>query len=329
MVERNVPKLVLVTGCAGFIGFHLSKRLLEEGSLVVGIDQMNDYYEPQLKWDRLNLLKQDTNFSFMKGSIENMELLEHLFQQYPFEVVVHLAAQAGVRYSLTNPDKYIQSNMVGFANILECCRNHRIPHLLYASSSSVYGNHAEIPFSESARVDEPISLYAATKRANELMAYTYSHLYQLPATGMRFFTVYGPWGRPDMAVFSFTQAILNSEPIKIYNYGKMKRDFTYIDDCIESIVRLIMNRPNRDGLIPYKIYNIGNQHPVSLSDFIEVLEKSIGKKAQKEYVPLQQGDVLETFADLQELIKDTGYKPLVKIDEGMKKFIDWYRDYYK
>lgn len=329
MVERNVPKLVLVTGCAGFIGFHLSKRLLEEGSLVVGIDQMNDYYEPQLKWDRLNLLRQETSFSFVKGSIENMELLENLFQQYPFEVVVHLAAQAGVRYSLTNPDKYIQSNMVGFANILECCRNHHIPHLLYASSSSVYGNHSDTPFSESARVDEPISLYAATKRANELMAYTYSHLYQLPATGMRFFTVYGPWGRPDMAVFSFTQAILNSEPIKIYNYGKMKRDFTYIDDCVESIVRLIMNGPSREGLIPYKIYNIGNQHPVSLSDFIEVLEKSIGKKAQKEYVPLQQGDVLETYADLQELIKDTGYKPLVKIDEGMKKFIDWYRDYYK
>lgn len=329
MIEWTLPKLVLVTGCAGFIGFHLCKRLLEEGSVVVGIDQMNDYYEPQLKWDRLSLLKQRTNFTFVKGSIENKELLESLFQQYPFEVVVHLAAQAGVRYSLTNPDKYIQANLVGFANILESCRNHQIPHLLYASSSSVYGNHTHTPFSESARVDEPVSLYAATKRANELMAYTYSHLYQLPATGMRFFTVYGPWGRPDMALFSFTQAILNSEAIKVYNFGKMKRDFTYIDDCVESMIRLIIRGPNREGSIPYKIYNIGNQHPVSLSDFIEVLEKQIGKNAIKEYVPLQQGDVLETYANLKELIRDTGYTPLVTIEEGIKKFIDWYRDYYK
>lgn len=323
------PKLVFVTGCAGFIGFHLSLRLLKEGLTVVGVDQMNHYYDTQLKWDRLHLLKQFPTFTFIKGSIENQDLLENLFQQYSFDVVVHLAAQAGVRYSLTNPEAYIQANIVGFGNILECSRKFHIPHLLYASSSSVYGNLKSSPFSEDDKVDEPISIYAATKKANELMAYTYSHLYQLPTTGLRFFTVYGPWGRPDMALFSFTDAILHSKSIKVYNYGKMKRDFTYIDDCVEAIIRLIGVGAPKMNAVPYKIYNIGSHHPVSLNEFIQVLERNLGVVAEKEFLPLQPGDVLETYANISELIKDTGYVPQVTLEEGVKRFVDWYKDYYR
>jgi len=256
-----------------------------------------------------------------------MELLENLFYQHDFDTVVNLAAQPGVRYSLKNPHKYIQSNIVGFANILECCKKHKIPHLIYASSSSVYGNNKKIPFSVTDRVDNPISLYAATKKANELMAYTYSHLYHLPTTGLRFFTVYGPWGRPDMALFKFANAIVKQQPIEIYNYGNMKRDFTYIEDITESILRLINKGPSPES--PYKIYNIGNNQPVQLNDFIQVLEKHLGKKAIKKLLPIQPGDVPETFADIDELVKDIDYKPQVSIEEGIEKFVEWFKDYYK
>ncbi|NUK30410.1 NAD-dependent epimerase [Parageobacillus sp. VR-IP] len=318
---------IFVTGCAGFIGFHLTKRLLDEGFNVLGIDNMNDYYDPSLKYDRLKIIMQYPYFRFVEGSIENMELLENLFSQYDLDTVVNLAAQAGVRYSLKNPHKYIQSNVVGFVNILECCKKHKIPHLIYASSSSVYGNNKNVPFSVTDRVDYPISLYAATKRANELMAYTYSHLYNLPTTGLRFFTVYGPWGRPDMALFKFANAIMKQQPIEIYNYGNMKRDFTYIDDVTESILRLIYRGPSTES--PYKIYNIGNNQPVQLNYLIQVLEEHLGKKAIKKLLPMQPGDVPETFADIDELVKDINYKPKVSIEEGIKRFVEWYKDYYK
>ncbi|MEC5189711.1 UDP-glucuronate 4-epimerase [Geobacillus thermodenitrificans] len=318
---------IFVTGCAGFIGFHLTKRLLDEGFNVLGIDNMNDYYDPSLKYDRLKIIMQYPYFRFVKGSIENMELLENLFSQYDLDTVVNLAAQAGVRYSLKNPHKYIQSNIVGFVNILECCKKHKIPHLIYASSSSVYGNNKNVPFSVTDRVDYPISLYAATKRANELMAYTYSHLYNLPTTGLRFFTVYGPWGRPDMALFKFANAIMKQQPIEIYNYGNMKRDFTYIDDVTESILRLIYRGPSTES--PYKIYNIGNNQPVQLNYLIQVLEEHLGKKAIKKLLPMQPGDVPETFADIDELVKDINYKPKVSIEEGIERFVEWFKDYYK
>jgi UDP-glucuronate 4-epimerase len=256
-----------------------------------------------------------------------MELLENLFSQYDFDTVVNLAAQPGVRYSLKNPHKYIQANVVGFVNVLECCKKHKIPHLIYASSSSVYGNNKNIPFSVTDRVDCPISLYAATKKANELMAYTYSHLYNLPATGLRFFTVYGPWGRPDMALFKFANAIVKQQPIEIYNYGNMKRDFTYVDDVTESILRLIYRGPSTES--PYKIYNIGNNQPVQLNYFIQVLEEHLGMKAIKKLLPMQPGDVPETFADIDELVKDINYKPKVSIEEGIKRFVEWFKDYYK
>jgi UDP-glucuronate 4-epimerase len=327
--ENQTPDYIFITGCAGFIGFHLSKRLLDEGFHVLGLDNLNNYYDPKLKKDRLSILKHYSNFCFVKGSLENLELLESLFEQYKLSTVVNLAAQAGVRYSLINPHMYIQSNLVGFTNILECCKTHQISHLLYASSSSVYGDNKQIPFSVKDRVDKPISLYAATKKSNELLAYTYSHLYKLPATGLRFFTVYGPWGRPDMAIFTFAKAISNQQPIEIYNYGNMKRDFTYIDDVIESIFRLIKKGPPTDNLSPHKIYNIGNNQPVQLNDFIQILEEQIGKKADKKYLPLQPGDVLETFADIDELIKDISYKPIVTIEEGIPKFVNWFKDYFK
>lgn len=322
-------KVVLVTGCAGFIGFHVTLRLLKEGWRVVGLDQMNSYYDPGLKWDRLSLLRPFPSFTFIKGSIENQELLESLFQQYSFDVVVNLAAQAGVRYSLTNPEAYVQANLVGFANILECSHKYHVSHFLYASSSSVYGNLKATPFSEEDKVDEPVSLYAATKKANELMAYTYSHLYQLPTTGLRFFTVYGPWGRPDMALFSFSEAILHGKPIKVFNYGNMKRDFTYIDDCVDAIMSLMEKGPEKQNRVPYKIYNIGSHRPVALNEFIQMLEKNLGMTAKKEYLPLQPGDVLETYANINALIKDTGYEPGTTIEEGIKRFVEWYKDYYK
>lgn len=329
MQENQTPNYIFVTGCAGFIGFHLSKRLLDEGYYVLGLDNLNNYYDPKLKTDRLSILKKYRNFCFVKGSLENLELLESLFEQYKLSTVINLAAQAGVRYSLINPHMYIQSNLVGFTNILECCKSHNINHLLYASSSSVYGDNKHIPFSVNDRVDNPISLYAATKKSNELIAYTYSHLYKLPTTGLRFFTVYGPWGRPDMALFTFSNAINNQQPIEIYNYGNMKRDFTYIDDVIESIFRLIKNGPPTDNMSPHKIYNIGNNQPVKLNDFIQILEEQIGKTAIKKYLPLQPGDVLETYADIDELIKDISYKPKVTIEEGIPKFVKWFKDYYK
>lgn len=320
---------IFVTGCAGFIGFHLSNRLLNDGYNVIGMDNLNDYYDVTLKKDRLNILRKHTNFSFVEGSIEHFPLLETVFEKSPIKIVFHFAAQAGVRYSLENPHIYIQSNLVGFENILECCNKHKINHLIYASSSSVYGNNEKTPFSVHDRTDQPISLYAATKKANELMAYTYSHLYKLPTTGLRLFTVYGPWGRPDMALYKFTKAIYKQDPIEIYNYGNMKRDFTYIDDVIESIIRLMKKGPPIDATPAYKIYNIGNNNPVQISEFIEILEKQIGKKAVKHYSPLQSGDVLETFADIDDLIEDIQYKPKVTIKKGIKEFIKWYTDYYK
>jgi len=324
---QNNAKYIFITGCAGFIGFHLTKRLLDEGFSVLGMDDMNDYYDTSLKYDRLKIVMKHPHFRFVKGSIENIELLEKLFSQYDVDTVVNLAAQPGVRYSLKNPHKYIQANVVGFANILECCKKHKIRHLIYASSSSVYGNNKNAPFSVADRTDSPVSLYAATKKANELMAYTYSHLYRLPTTGLRFFTVYGPWGRPDMALFKFANAIVKQQPIEIYNYGNMKRDFTYVDDVTESILRLIDKGPSTES--PYKIYNIGNNQPVQLNYFIEVLEEHLGKKAIKKLLPMQPGDVPETFADIDELVKDINYKPKVSIEEGIKRFVEWFKDYYK
>lgn len=320
---------IFVTGCAGFIGFHLSRRLLDEGFQVLGIDNMNDYYDTSLKYDRLSILTKYQDFCFIKGSIENLELLESLFDQYDINIVVNLAAQAGVRYGLENPHSYIQSNLVGFANILDCCKKHQIKHLIYASSSSVYGDNKKRLFSVCDRVDHPISLYAATKKANELMAYTYSHLYNLPTTGLRLFTVYGPWGRPDMAAFTFSNAIIRQQPIEVYNYGNMKRDFTYIDDVVESMFRLIKKVPPAESLSFYKIYNIGNHQPVQLNYFIQVLEEQLGMKAVVKLLPLQPGDVLETYADIQELVNDINFKPTTPIEEGISQFVNWFKHYNK
>ncbi|MCR4436296.1 MAG: NAD-dependent epimerase [Eubacteriales bacterium] len=334
-------KTILLTGSAGFIGFHLSNRLLKEGYSVIGVDNLNNYYDVELKKSRLNLLAENKNFSFIKASLEDYNSIQKIFNRKKISVVINLAAQAGVRYSLENPRAYIDSNIAGFLNILEACRHCRIEHLIFASSSSVYGANTHMPFSVHHNVDHPVSLYAATKKSNELMAHVYSHLYNIPATGLRFFTVYGPWGRPDMAYFSFTRAILEGKPIKVFNYGKMKRDFTYIDDIVEGIVRLIPRPPlpnpswDRDApdpassFAPYKIYNIGNNRPVELSDFISVLEEHLGKKAVKEYLPMQSGDVEETFADIDDLAADVGFKPSTPLEEGLKRFIGWYRDYYR
>lgn len=296
---------------------------------MLGIDNINDYYDTALKTDRLSILKQYQNFRFVRGSIENQELMESLFEEHDIDIVVHLAAQPGVRYSLTNPHAYIQSNLVGFATILECCKKQQIKHLLYASSSSVYGNNKKSPSSVSDRVDQPISLYAATKKANELMAYTYSHIYKLPTTGLRFFTVYGPWGRPDMAAMTFSNAIIAQQPIEVYNYGLMKRDFTYIDDVIESIFCLIKKEPPSEAASFHKIYNIGNHQPVELNTFIQLLEKQLGKKAVLKLLPLQPGEVLETFADIEELANDINYKPTTSIEEGITKFAKWFKWYKK
>ncbi len=321
---------ILVTGCAGFIGFHLSKYLIEKGEEVIGIDNLNDYYDVQLKRDRLKLISEKSNFKFVKLDLIDRPGIRQLFNDYQPRKVVHLAAQAGVRYSLENPEVYIDSNLVGFGNILEGCRNHNIEHLIFASSSSVYGANTKMPFSVTDNVDHPISLYAATKKANELMSYTYSHLYKIPTTGLRFFTVYGPWGRPDMALFTFTKAILEKKPINVFNYGKMKRDFTYIDDIIEGIIRVIDNVPNViNNTPPHKIYNIGNNYPVELGRFIEVLENTLGVKADKKMLPIQPGDVLETYADIEDLTRDVGFKPTTSIEIGIPKFVDWYRSYYQ
>lgn len=319
--------MILVTGCAGFIGFHLCQRLIKEGYDVIGIDNLNTYYDVKLKKARLEILKKSALFSFKKLDITNEKAIYRLFKKYQFHKVFHLAAQAGVRYSLINPRAYIDANINGFLNILEACKENKTQHLIYASSSSVYGGNKEVPFSVKQNVDHPVSLYAATKKANELMAYTYSHLYHLPTTGLRFFTVYGPWGRPDMALFLFADAILHDRPIKVFNYGKMKRDFTYIDDIIESLFRLI-DKPSQEE-VPYKVYNIGNGQPVDLEKFIEVIENKIGKKSKKDYKPLQPGDVPTTYADCKELIDTIHFCPGTSIEFGVNKFLEWYESYYK
>jgi UDP-glucuronate 4-epimerase len=332
---------ILLTGCAGFIGFHAAKRLLSAGLDVVGIDNLNDYYDVGLKKARLEQLEKFEDFSFVLASLEDREAIEDTFSDYKPTIVINLAAQAGVRYSLSNPHAYIDSNIVGFMNILESCRKHKVEHLIYASSSSVYGANTKMPFSVHDNVDHPLSLYAATKKANELMAHTYSHLYGLPTTGLRFFTVYGPWGRPDMALFIFTKAILAGKPIKVFNYGHMKRDFTYIDDVVEGLVRLLHQKPRPDpswdpanpdpatSAAPYRLYNIGNNQPVELNRFIAALEAALGKKAQKEYLPLQAGDVPETYADIQDLFEAVGFRPTTSIEAGIAKFVAWYKDYYR
>jgi UDP-glucuronate 4-epimerase len=331
---------VLVTGAAGFIGFHLVRRLLKDGCVVVGLDNLNAYYDVSLKQDRLAQLTGHKHFKFVKLDLADKQGMEGLFQEASFDVVVNLAAQAGVRYSLENPHAYIDANIVGFTNILECCRYHDVKHLVYASSSSVYGANTKMPFSVHHNIDHPVSLYAASKKANELMAHTYSHLYGLPSTGLRFFTVYGPWGRPDMALFLFTRAILEGEPIQVFNHGKMQRDFTYIDDIVEGVAR-VMGRlpqanPNWQGdspdpgtsYVPYKIYNIGNNQPVELTRFIAEIEKALGKEAQKVYLDLQPGDVVATYADVDDLINDVGFKPATPIDVGIQRFVTWYKEYY-
>lgn len=333
-------KKILVTGVAGFIGYFLSQRLLAEGWQVVGIDNLNDYYDPTLKRARLSLLL-DKEFSFIHGDLANRALVADLFSRHHFQAVVNLAAQAGVRYSLENPSSYVDANLVGFANVLEGCRHSRVGHLVFASSSSVYGGNTRMPFSVHDNVDHPVSLYAATKKANELMAHSYSHLYGLPVTGLRFFTVYGPWGRPDMAYFLFAKAILAGQPINVFNHGQMKRDFTYIDDIVEGVVRVIgrpptacldWDRENPDpstSWCPYKIYNIGNNQQEDLLHFIEVLEECLGRKAEKRFLPMQNGDVKETYANVDDLVRDVDFRPATTIDVGLRRFVDWYRQYYK
>lgn len=333
-------KRILVTGAAGFIGFHLSKRLIADGNQVFGLDNLNDYYDVRLKQARLAQLEHLPNFSFVKMGLEEREALHQLFDSGKFDTVVNLAAQAGVRYSLTNPYAYIDSNICGFINILEGCRHYGVKHLVYASSSSVYGANTTMPFSVHHNVDHPVSLYAATKKANELMAHTYSSLYGIPTTGLRFFTVYGPWGRPDMALFLFTKAILEGHPIDVFNNGRMRRDFTFVDDIVEGVVRVIGSIPQSDSswssaepdpgtsFAPYKIYNIGNNTPVELMRFIEVLEQRIGRQAVKNLLPLQAGDVPATYADVNDLMKDVGFRPATSIEEGIRRFVEWYREYY-
>jgi len=320
---------ILITGAAGFVGFHLSKSLLDQGSMIIGFDNLNDYYDVSLKHSRLEILAKYENFTFIKGDLANNDDVINVFKEYQPVVVVHLAAQAGVRYSIENPQAYMDSNMTGFFNILEACRHNPVAHLLYASSSSVYGNQEKIPFSTTDNVDHPVSFYAATKKSNELMAHTYSHLYNIPTTGLRFFTIYGPYGRPDMAYFGFTKSIINGEPIKIFNKGDMYRDFTYADDVVQGITNMLLNPPKKkEGVAPYKIYNIGNNKPEKLMHFIETLEKAIGKEAKKEFLPMQAGDVYQTYADVDDLMQDFDFKPSTSIEEGLQKFVDWYKAYY-
>lgn len=347
---------ILITGTAGFIGFHLAKKMLERGDEIIGLDSINDYYDIRVKYGRLtetgisqeeieyNKLIQSSiypDYKFLQLNLEDKENLEKLFEYQKFDKVIHLAAQAGVRYSLTNPGAYMDSNIVGFLNILESCRHHHIQHLTYASSSSVYGLNEKQPFSTKDNVDHPVSLYAASKKSNELMAHTYSHLFKIPTTGLRFFTVYGPWGRPDMALFLFTKAIFENRPIDVFNYGEMQRDFTYIDDIVEGVIRVNDHppkenpdwAPNSDDAsvssAPYKIYNIGNNNPVKLMDFITALEEKIGKTSEKNMLPIQAGDVPSTYADVSDLIRDLDYKPQTTIQQGIDKFVDWYRGFFK
>ena len=330
---------VLVTGSAGFIGSALSIRLLDRGDDVVGLDNHNDYYDPDLKEARLSRHIDNPKYEHIRADIEDKKLITEIFESYKFDGVINLAAQAGVRYSIENPHAYLNSNILGFGNILEGCRNSSVSHLVYASSSSVYGSNTEMPFSIHHNVDHPLSLYAASKKANELMAHTYSHLYELPTTGLRFFTVYGPWGRPDMALFKFTDAILSGKKIQVFNYGKHRRDFTYIDDIVEGVVRVLdkpaESNPNWSGeapdpgssLAPWRVYNIGNNSPVELVDYISAIEDSLGITVEKELLPLQPGDVPDTFADVDDLVRDFDYKPSINVKEGVEKFIDWYKEY--
>lgn len=338
---NQTNQTVLVTGAAGFIGFHVAKRLLEDGNEVIGLDNLNDYYDVRLKEARLTLLRGFERFHFVKLDIADRERMATLFAQRPIEKVVHLAAQAGVRYSLVNPHAYIDSNVLGFLEVLEGCRHSKVQHLVFASSSSVYGGNTKRPFSVHDNADHPLSLYGATKKANELMAHAYAHLYGLPCTGLRFFTVYGPWGRPDMALFLFTKAILEDKPIQVFNFGKMERDFTYIDDIVEGVLRVLdrpaTSSPNWSGShpdpgsssAPYRLYNIGNHQPIDLLYVIELLEGTLEKKARKEFLPMQPGDVQATYADVDDLIQDVGFKPDTPLEVGVRKFLEWYREYYK
>ena len=331
---------VLVTGAAGFIGYHLAERLLKEGRTVIGLDNLSDYYSVELKQARVERLKQHSGFSFIQADLADAPALGATFAQHRFELVFNLAAQAGVRYSVINPQAYVKSNLDGFVNLLECCRHHEVKHLVFASSSSVYGAVTKMPFSVHDNVDHPLSVYAATKKANELLAHSYSHLYCLPTTGLRFFTVYGPWGRPDMAMFLFTRAILAGEPIDVFNNGRMQRDFTYIDDIVEALVRVGERTAQANPLwrgdapdpasssAPYRLYNIGNHAPVELMRLIEILEDCLGRKAVKNFLPMQPGDVPATFADIDDLARDVGFAPRTPIEAGVKRFVDWYRDYY-
>ncbi len=333
-------KKILITGAAGFIGYHLSKRLLEDGRTVVGLDNLNDYYDPRLKRDRLDQLKKFPAFSHADFDMVDREAMPALFAEHGFDAVVNLAAQAGVRYSLVNPHSYVDTNLIGFVNILEGCRHNGVKHLLYASSSSVYGANTNMPFSVHSNVDHPVSLYAASKKANELLAHSYSHLYGLAATGLRFFTVYGPWGRPDMALFLFTKAILEGRPIDVFNNGNMERDFTYIDDIIEGVFRLVdhLPRPNPEwsgdhpdpatSYCPWRLYNIGNNSKEKLMRYIEVLEECLGKKAEKNFLPMQAGDVAATYADVEDLVREINFKPNTSIEDGVRNFVAWYREYY-
>jgi UDP-glucuronate 4-epimerase len=332
---------ILVTGAAGFIGYHVAQRLLSAGRKIVGLDSVNDYYDPKLKEARLDILKRQPNFAFVKLDLADRAPTKVLFAKHRFPAVIHLAAQAGVRYSLQNPHAYIDANIEGFMNVLEGCRHNDCRHLLFASSSSVYGANTKLPFSAQDNVDHPISLYAASKKANELMAHAYSHLYRLPATGLRFFTVYGPWGRPDMAMFIFTKAILSGTPIKLFNHGNMRRDFTYIDDVVEAVVRLIDRPPQGDSkwssdkpdpatsAAPWKIYNIGNNRPEELMHVVSLLERELGRKAIKEMLPIQPGDVPATYADIEDLARDVGFRPATTIEEGIGRFAKWFREYHK
>ena len=332
---------VLITGTAGFIGNNLAQRLLARGEEVIGVDNLNDYYDPTLKEARLSIIKDNKAFTEARISIEDKPAMDALFAKHKPNRVINLAAQAGVRYSLENPYAYVESNIMGFMNVLEACRYNDVEHLVYASSSSVYGANTNMPFSIHHNVDHPLSMYAATKKSNELMAHVYSHLYQIPSTGLRFFTVYGPWGRPDMALFLFTRNILAGKPIDVFNYGKHRRDFTYIEDIVEGVIRVLDNvaQPNTDwsgdspdpatGLAPYRLYNIGNNNPVDLMHYIEVLQDCLGKKAEINYLPLQPGDVPDTYADVQDLVKDVSYKPETTVEEGIANFVRWYKDYYK
>jgi UDP-glucuronate 4-epimerase len=322
---------ILVTGAAGFIGFHVARELLARGRDVVGLDSLNNYYDPALKRARLDILREAPRFTFVQADLADRAAMATLFAKYRFPVVIHLAAQAGVRHSIDHPHAYAEANLEGFANVLEGCRHNQCGHLLYASSSSVYGANAKVPFSVSDRTDQPVSFYAATKKANELMAYSYSHLYQLPVTGLRFFTVYGSWGRPDMALFLFTKAILEGAPIKLFNHGKMRRDFTHIDDVRRIVLGLIDHVPVVEGAgrAPARIYNIGNQHPEDLMHVVALLEKALGRTAVKDMLPMQPGDVTETFADVADLMRDTGLKPETSIEDGIADFVAWFRDHYR